>query len=121
MEESPHRCPICQRCFNQRSNLKTHLLTHTDIKPKQLLEIAERLEAGGCRPTCGRENVNKEQVLDVVDEDLKVDIKLTPLSKLTEKISLLGKPHDLNISTTKTVKTKIEKSFGFSIEELMRK
>lgn len=51
MEESPHRCPICQRCFNQRSNLKTHLLTHTDIKPRQLLEIAERVEG---RRTCGQ-------------------------------------------------------------------
>nr|QRF78288.1 Osr [Terebratalia transversa] len=30
---SPHKCPTCGRTFNQRSNLKTHLLTHTDIKP----------------------------------------------------------------------------------------
>lgn len=35
MEESPHKCPVCNRSFNQRSNLKTHLLTHTDIKPYQ--------------------------------------------------------------------------------------
>lgn len=33
MEESPHKCPVCSRSFNQRSNLKTHLLTHTDHKP----------------------------------------------------------------------------------------
>lgn len=33
MEESPHKCPVCARSFNQRSNLKTHLLTHTDHKP----------------------------------------------------------------------------------------
>ena len=33
MEDSPHKCPTCGRSFNQRSNLKTHLLTHTDIKP----------------------------------------------------------------------------------------
>ena len=39
MEESLHRCPICQRCFKRRSNLKKHLLTHTDVKPRQLLEI----------------------------------------------------------------------------------
>lgn len=30
MEESPHKCPVCSRSFNQRSNLKTHLLTHTE-------------------------------------------------------------------------------------------
>ena len=39
MEESLHRCPICQRCFKRSSNLKKHLLTHTDVKPRQLLEI----------------------------------------------------------------------------------
>lgn len=33
MDESPHKCPVCSRSFNQRSNLKTHLLTHTDHKP----------------------------------------------------------------------------------------
>ncbi|RWS29450.1 Protein odd-skipped-related 2-like protein [Leptotrombidium deliense] len=33
MEDSPHKCNTCGRSFNQRSNLKTHLLTHTDIKP----------------------------------------------------------------------------------------
>lgn len=31
--QSPHKCPVCSRAFNQRSNLKTHLLTHTDLKP----------------------------------------------------------------------------------------
>jgi hypothetical protein len=45
-------CPICRNSFNQRSNLKSHLLTHNDIKPKQLLEMAERMEMSGRRPTC---------------------------------------------------------------------
>jgi len=77
MDESPHRCPICQRCFNQRSNLKTHLLTHTDIKPKQLLEIAERLEAGGCRPTCGTKPLepqikNMTSVDDIAEPEIDV-------------------------------------------------
>ncbi|KMQ90586.1 protein odd-skipped-like protein [Lasius niger] len=31
MEESPHKCTICGRSFNQRSNLKTHLLTHSEV------------------------------------------------------------------------------------------
>jgi odd-skipped-like protein len=31
MEESPHKCPVCTRSFNQRSNLKTHLLSHNDV------------------------------------------------------------------------------------------
>lgn len=37
MEESPHKCQVCNRSFNQRSNLKTHLLTHTDHKPYECL------------------------------------------------------------------------------------
>ena len=32
-QEAPHQCPTCGKTFNQRSNLKTHLLTHTDFKP----------------------------------------------------------------------------------------
>lgn len=37
LDESPHKCNVCNRSFNQRSNLKTHLLTHTDHKPYECL------------------------------------------------------------------------------------
>ena len=33
LPNSPYNCSTCGRSFNQRSNLKTHLLTHTDQKP----------------------------------------------------------------------------------------
>lgn len=41
MDDSPHKCPTCGRSFNQRSNLKTHLLTHTDIKPYNCSECGK--------------------------------------------------------------------------------
>ena len=36
-------CPICCRHFDAKSSVKTHILSHTDVKPKQLAEIADRL------------------------------------------------------------------------------
>ena len=41
MDDSPHKCQTCGRTFNQRSNLKTHLLTHTDIKPYSCIECSK--------------------------------------------------------------------------------
>ena len=114
-EEAPHRCPVCQRSFNQRSNLKTHLLTHTDIKPKQLLEIAERLEANSShKPTCSTRGVNSPGLDDIADEEVinvcdnEEDIKVN-LKKL------------LLASQVSRAIPKLERSHSFSIEELMRK
>ena len=33
MDDAPHQCSTCGKNFNQRSNLKTHLLTHAEQKP----------------------------------------------------------------------------------------
>ena len=48
-------CPVCCKHFDGcRSSIKTHILSHTDVKPKQLAEIADRLCTGvvlACRST----------------------------------------------------------------------
>ena len=48
-------CPVCCKHFDGcRSSVKTHILSHTDVKPKQLAEIADRLCTGvvlACRST----------------------------------------------------------------------
>ena len=36
-------CPICCRQFDQKSSVKTHILSHTEVKPKQLSDIADKL------------------------------------------------------------------------------
>jgi hypothetical protein len=142
MDDSPnHNCPICRRSFNQRSNLKTHLLTHTDVKPKQLLELAERLQQNsGRRPTCATTNTSssssqkssiniksqqsqqpptlEDVEIDVVgnndeesriSEDLKPDVKSLIFTQPRHQPNFLAS-------------TKPElRSFGFSIDELMKK
>lgn len=36
MEEAPHKCPVCNRTFNQRANLKTHMQqVHTSEHQQQ--------------------------------------------------------------------------------------
>ena len=36
-------CPICCRHFDQKSSVKSHILSHTELKPKQLADIADKL------------------------------------------------------------------------------
>jgi hypothetical protein len=90
--------------------LKTHLLTHNEIKPKQLLEIAERLEAqAGHKPTCStrglQDDIADEEVIDVCENEEVAD----NLKKL------------ILASQVGRALPKLERCHSFSIDELMRK
>ena len=45
-------CPICNKTFDEKCSVKTHILSHTELKPKQLCDIADRLCAGNRRLAC---------------------------------------------------------------------
>lgn len=78
MEESPHKCPVCSRSFNQRSNLKTHLLTHTDHKPYECNSCGKVF-----RRNCDlRRHALTHAVGDVPPEVLDVGEEDRPLSPL---------------------------------------
>jgi len=126
-EESPHRCPICQRSFNQRSNLKTHLLTHTDIKPKQLLEIAERLESPCHKPTCSPK-LNPTSDLTDIAETESMDEEVIDVCENDEvadnlKKMLIARQTEVKVEPEEShnIVPKLERFHSFSIDELMRK
>ena len=90
-------------------------MTHTDIKPKQLLELAERLEAASShKPTCSTrglhdispsDDIADEEVIDVCDnEEVSDNLKKLLLARQVSR----GLP-------------KLERCHSFSIDELMRK
>ncbi len=89
MEESPHKCPVCNRSFNQRSNLKTHLLTHTDHKPYECscgkvfrrncdLRRHALTHAVGDVPGLEQGDTNQDDIHNISDgeDDLEVDSPL---------------------------------------------
>ena len=54
-------CPICNKHFDEKSSVKTHILSHTELKPKQLCDIADRLCGNrhlACR-TAEKENLGQ--------------------------------------------------------------
>ena len=124
-EEAPHRCPICQRSFNQRSNLKTHLHTHADIKPKQLLEIAERLGSTPHKPTCSPKHQSSR--VDVAEDSLDLDEELIDVGEAEElkfKKIVISSQNKIKAEVEEdsfNLVPKLERSHSFSIAELMRK
>ena len=103
MRKSPHNCPVCQRLFQHSSNLKSHLLTHTDVRPKQLMEIVDRLMTLGQKLTCSRKLEEDEANSHFKDEDE---------SKVSSHF-----PGDLPCTIKKTVMSSLK---GFSIDELIK-
>ncbi len=71
-------CPICNLSFNQRSNLRNHLQTHTELKPKELALIALRLKNDGS--VCGTRSTSSIQLYpdtklikqELIETDYKV-------------------------------------------------
>ncbi|KAJ9579422.1 hypothetical protein L9F63_024470 [Diploptera punctata] len=93
MEESPHKCPVCSRSFNQRSNLKTHLLTHTDHKP---------YECGGCTKLFRRNcDLRRHEMTHCDAPLLDLTVRTTPPPPPPPPV--------------------VKKPLGFTIAEIMRR
>ena len=107
--------------------MKSHLLTHTDVKPKQLLEIAERMESPGHLSTCSDKFRGSRGEVDIEDEDIvepEIDVCSDDADHhdIAEDVGADG--NNIKIKEEETVDrpdlSKI-RFCGFSIEQIMRK
>ena len=108
-------------------SVKTHLLTHTDIKPKQLLEIAERLESPCHKPTCSPK-LNPTSDLTDIAETESMDEEVIDVCENDEvadnlKKMLIARQTEVKVEPEEShnIVPKLERFHSFSIDELMRK
>ena len=103
--------------------MKSHLLTHTDVKPKQLLEIAERMESPGHLSTCSDKFRGSRVKVDIEDEDI-VEPEIDVCSDDADHHDIAEDAKHIRIEE-EDVKATPDLSkirfCGFSIEQIMRK
>jgi hypothetical protein len=52
-------CPVCYTRCGDKAGLKNHLLSHTELKPRDLAIVAEKVQTSGT--TCGLKNLKLEK------------------------------------------------------------
>lgn len=117
MEESPHKCPICNRAFNQRSNLKTHMMTHTD-HPAECTMCARFFAS--CTELKAHQAMHCHQEDFVQSSDTVIPTSVEEVSKtFTTCLDLTKKNKEDSLE--KPLTTPIKVKLGFSIEDIMKR
>jgi hypothetical protein len=47
-------CPVCYQSCGDKAGMKNHLLSHTELKPRDLAIVAKKLQASGSN--CAKKN-----------------------------------------------------------------
>lgn len=119
MEESPHKCPVCGRTFNQRSNLRTHLLTHTT---SQTIQKSQQIDCQVCRQSFHNRDELTQHELTVHYNHNSQESIVT--SSTTTLLDLSSKTSRKIVESPSTLTTPVpikKKPLGFSIEDIMRR
>ena len=82
-----HQCPVCRRTFDKRCDLKTHILTHSNIKPKHLAEIADNF-IGDEELACGSGDESMEEIDVCSLDDNFIETSFPVETKFTSSFSI---------------------------------